>query len=467
MVEQESLPGLGRPRVEVPRPGPLADGVPGPDRVAVHPFHQLDLDLDAPGAADHPDPVVIDDAQFPGRGAGHIEAVGAVDLAQPGVLRAPGMIHRHRPLGDGVQGVIARQIFFEGRIPDRQGIEVFLDAGAVLVRRLDRPVALGGEAEALHLLQVKLADDRLVVDDEAHLDGIGQIVAVDVAEVLDPGRQFLAPEALVLDVAVQLIGVGFAIAGLVSVGAAPAGERSDAGAALMIDDVIGIAAGVLGPAVVVDHAGEAQSGAEIEQHVLERTHVAVGRDHRLADGVGRAVGAADRAVEQGDAVEALQIRGVGQHQIGVGHGLGVEGVGINEPGDLVLAGFGVLVGQHADGVDGVHGRVPRYVGHVHEQGVDGIGIALPGVGDDHVHHAVGGQGGFPGKGLVDALRPAAGADQQILRRPQEAEMRTRQRRVRVDVPLEAEGTRKGRQRFGVRRFVTEAAGAVDGAQQHL
>ena len=180
------------------------------------------------------------------------------------------MIHRHRPLGDGVQGVIAGQIFFEGRIPEGEGIEVFLDAGAVHFGRLDRSVALGGEAEGLHLLAVKLANDRGVIDDEAHLDGIGQIVAVDVAEVLDAGRQFLAPEALVLDVAVQLIGIGLAVAGLIAVGAAPAGERPDAGAALMIDDVIGIAAGVFGLAVVVDHAGQAQARAEIEQNVLER-----------------------------------------------------------------------------------------------------------------------------------------------------------------------------------------------------
>ena len=39
MVEQKPLSGFGRPGVQVPRSGPLADGIPGPYRVAVHPFH--------------------------------------------------------------------------------------------------------------------------------------------------------------------------------------------------------------------------------------------------------------------------------------------------------------------------------------------------------------------------------------------------------------------------------------------
>ena len=38
-----------------------------------------------------------------GRRAVHVEAVLRDDLAQPGVLRSPGVIHGHRPLGDRMQ----------------------------------------------------------------------------------------------------------------------------------------------------------------------------------------------------------------------------------------------------------------------------------------------------------------------------------------------------------------------------
>ena len=58
----------------------------------------------------------------------------------------------------------------------------------------------------------------------------------------------------------------------------------------MIDDVVGIASGIFRRPVFVDHAAEAEPGAEIEQHRLKGAHVAVGRDDRLANGVGRPVG---------------------------------------------------------------------------------------------------------------------------------------------------------------------------------
>ena len=51
---------------------------------------------------------------------------------------------------------------------------------------------------------------------------------------------------------------------------------------------------------------------------------------------------------------------------------------------------------------GVHRRVPAHVGHEHEQRVDPVGIAGPGVADDRVHHAVRGQRRVPGERLVDA-----------------------------------------------------------------
>ena len=72
--------------------------------------------------------------------------------------------------------------------------------------------------------------------------------------------------------------------------------------------------------------GQLEPRAKIEQDVLKVAHVAVGRDHRLADRVGRAVGVGDRPVEQRDAVPALEIGRVGQDEVGVGDRLGEEGV---------------------------------------------------------------------------------------------------------------------------------------------
>ena len=56
----------------------------------------------------------------------------------------------------------------------------------------------------------------------------------------------------------------------------------------------------------------------------------------MADRVARPVGMADRPIEQADAVVALEIGGVGQHQIGIGNRLGIIGVGIDDEGDLVV-----------------------------------------------------------------------------------------------------------------------------------
>ena len=145
---------------------------------------------------------------------------------------------------------------------------------------------------------------------------------------------------------------------------------------------------------------------------------------------------ADRPVEQRDAVPALEIGRVGQHEIGVGDRLGEVGVRIDEMRDLVSA-VGVLVGEHVDDARGVHRRIPRHVRHVHEQRIDRIRIAPPRVGDDHVHHAVNGERRLPGEGLVDADRRSVRLEQQILRPRGKAERRAAKRRVRRDTLLPA------------------------------
>ena len=108
---------------------------------------------------------------------------------------------------------------------------------------------------------------------------------------------------------------------------------------------------------------------------------------------------------------------------------------------------GVLVGQVRQRGRQVHGRVPAHVGHVHEQHVDGVGIAARGVGDHHVHHAVGGERRVPAEGLVDALRRARGIDQQIVGAGGEAQLRAGQRLAGLHVARLAARLEEGRRQL--------------------
>ena len=192
-------------------------------------------------------------------------------------------------------------------------------------------------------------------------------------------RQLVTPEAGCRCSALELIGIGRAAAELVALGAAPAGQGADARTALVIDDDSRDSRRdrAAGPSDV--KPGRPSRAPRS----ISTSGTAARRDpahHRLADRIGRPVGIADWPVEQRDAVPALQIGGVRQHQIGIGHHLGEVGIGVDDARDLVGAALGILVGQHGHGVGRVHGRVPGHVGHVEEQGVDRIGIARPGVG---------------------------------------------------------------------------------------
>ena len=128
---------------------------------------------------------------------------------------------------------------------------------------------------------------------------------------------------------------------------------------------------------------------------------------------------------------------------------------------------GVLVGQVRQRGGQVHGRVPAHVGHVQEQHVDGVGIAARGVGDHHVHQAVGRERRVPAEGLVDALRRARGIDQQVVGAGGEAQVRARQRLAGLHVARLAARLEEGRRQLRVGRLVAEAAGAIDRAQQDL
>ena len=71
----------------------------------------------------------------------------------------------------------------------------------------------------------------------------------------------------------------------VAIRAAEAGQRADAGRALVVDDVVRVVPGSAAGRLGVVKAGSAEPRAQLDQHVLERPHVAVRRDHRLADRV--------------------------------------------------------------------------------------------------------------------------------------------------------------------------------------
>ena len=142
------------PGCELPGAVGLADRVPGPhgaglDRLAVaqHAAHLAPLALD-------PAPAAVGDAGALRGQRIDVQVVVAVDLAQPGVLRIPRVVHRHRPLRDRVErigGEVGRGLF-ERRVPERQRIEVGVDALAQMLGRLapraSCPAPRGGSSAA-------------------------------------------------------------------------------------------------------------------------------------------------------------------------------------------------------------------------------------------------------------------------------------------------------------------------------
>ncbi len=247
--------------------------------------------------------------------------------------------------------------------------------------------------------------------------------------------------------------------------AAPPGEQADAGLPLVADDVVGVVA-IARLAAAGDEPRQSQPRAEIDQHVLKRPHVAIGLQHRLADGVGRPFGPADRPVEQRDAIPALEISRVRQHQIGVGDHLRIEGVGVDDARNLIIAARR-LVGEHAGRVGGVHRRVPAHIRHVEEERVDRVGIAGPRVADHHVHEAVQAERRFPGECLVDAQRPAVAIDQQILRRQREAKRRPRHGLAGSDLMRVPGRLHRRGDRARIGRLVAPRARRIDRAEQNL
>src|SRR5438270_161284 len=74
-----------------------------------------------------------------------------------------------------------------------------------------------------------------------------------------------------------------ALAVRVAIGAAPAGERADAGRALVQGDVVLVAAGIARRSIRSHEGGQAEPRSHLDQDILERPHIAVGGDDRLSN----------------------------------------------------------------------------------------------------------------------------------------------------------------------------------------
>src|SRR3546814_5761501 len=92
----------------------------------------------------------------------------------------------------------------ERLIPDRQWIKVRRHPLAMLRRRLVRPVPLRREPEFLQRLGVQLQHDRRGGTDEAEPVRPFQVAAIGHLEVARVVRDLFAPEAVVVDVPLQL-----------------------------------------------------------------------------------------------------------------------------------------------------------------------------------------------------------------------------------------------------------------------
>src|SRR5690625_4559634 len=94
-------------RITRKRPGALAlpDGIPCPERLGVDGFHPCNTHLDPCMMRDHPRPVASLQSDLIADRPRHIERVLGMDLAKPGILAVPGMIHGGGALCDGVQRI--------------------------------------------------------------------------------------------------------------------------------------------------------------------------------------------------------------------------------------------------------------------------------------------------------------------------------------------------------------------------
>ncbi len=378
------------------------------------------------------------------------------------------MVHRHRPLRHRIERVARRVggLRLERRVVEGQRVEVGLDAFTQVIRRLlAAALALRREPEALQEFRVDVDHYGIVVAPQPRALRPCHVALVPVAHVLVFGRHRVVEDAVVLRVHLPLVGVGLAAHRLLATLAAPPGQEAHARArcGFVVDDEVGVVA-ELARSVGLDESGELQPRRQFHQHLLERPALTGRRQHRDAHGVDRPVELGDRPVQHRHAVVPLQVAGVGQHQVGVGRHLRLEGVANDQERDPVLAVFALVVEHFAD-LGRVHRRVPRHVRHEDQQRVDTVRIAAPSVGDDVVHQPVRRQRMLPRKALVDAHRASLGIDEEIVGALGPAERRAGERRVRLHGLGSFRWARIRWHRARVRRLVTKAAGAIDRSQQ--
>src|SRR3982751_4757393 len=97
-----------------------------------------------------------------------------------------------------------------------------------------------GLAEFLQRLEIKLKDHGRCRANEARILGPFEIGLVGVLVVALLGREVVLVEAALGDVGIELLRVGRAAAEALAIRAAKSCQRSDARAALVIDDIVRI-----------------------------------------------------------------------------------------------------------------------------------------------------------------------------------------------------------------------------------
>src|SRR5262245_35925290 len=215
MIEEETVGGLGCVRRESPRAALLTDPVPGPHGVRLDAFHRLQLAAHAPAPRFDPYPVAVGEPELARRTGVHVQVVLREELPQPDVLRIPRVVHDHRPLGERVQrvavGIDPR--LFERLVPDRQRVEVsrqpFAILGALRLRAFVETEP--SEPELRERLGPELHDHRLDLAEEARRNGLLLVAAVREAVILLAVAPVMGEERAVLDVALPLIGIRFAV----------------------------------------------------------------------------------------------------------------------------------------------------------------------------------------------------------------------------------------------------------------
>ncbi len=179
----------------------------------------------------------------------------------------------------------------------------------------------------------------------------------------------------------------------------------------------------------------------------------------------RAFRAADRPVEERNAVPAFQVGGVGQHQVGVGDRLGEECVGVDDVRNAIAAGTGpcrpVMRDASPGFIDEFHAMLAMYMNSVSiwygsPAWALAITVCISPCADI-------------GASQVNALSMRTGVavvlQQQVLGAARIAQRHAGQHGVRLCAF--ADGLRTGRDRPGERRLVAPGARRIDGTQQHL